>query len=102
MKLVKIVPSTNPKKKYDAVFRLDDVSVAGKPTTKEKIVRFGAVGYTDYTLSHDEVKKQAYLARHKSEDWNNPLTPGALSRWILWNKPTVRGSVTDFRSRFNL
>ena len=94
MKLIKIVPSTNPKKKYDAVFRLDD--------GKEKIVRFGAAGYTDYTLSHDEVKKQAYLARHKSEDWNNPLTAGALSRWILWNKPTVRGSITDFRNRFNL
>ena len=94
MKLVKIVPSTNPKKKYDAVFRLDD--------GKEKVVRFGAAGYTDYTLTHDEVKKQAYLARHKSEDWNNPLTPGALSRWILWNKPTVRGSITDFRNRFNL
>lgn len=94
MKLVKIVPSTNPKKKYDAVFRLDD--------GKEKVVRFGAAGYTDYTLSHDEVKKQAYLARHKSEDWNNPLTPGALSRWILWNKPTVRGSITDFKNRFNL
>jgi hypothetical protein len=94
MKLVKIAPSTNPKKKYDAVFRLDD--------GKEKIVRFGAAGYTDYTLSHDEVKKQAYLARHKSEDWNNPLTAGALSRWILWNKPTVRGSVIDFRNRFNL
>jgi len=94
MKLVKIAPSTNPKKKYDAVFRLDD--------GKEKVVRFGAAGYTDYTLSHDEVKKQAYLARHKNEDWSNPMTAGALSRWILWNKPTVRGSIIDFKHRFNL
>lgn len=94
MKLVKIVPSTNPKKKYDAVFRLDDGEI--------KTVRFGAVGYTDYTLTHDEVKKASYLARHKHENWNNPMTAGALSRWILWNKPTVRGSVTDFKHRFGL
>jgi hypothetical protein len=94
MKLVKIVPSTNPKKKYDAVFRLDD--------GEEKIVRFGAAGYTDYTLSHDDSKKALYLARHAHENWNNPMTAGALSRWILWNKPTIRGSVTDFKHRFGL
>jgi len=95
MKLVKIVPSTNPKKKLEAHFLLDN--------GKEKIVRFGAMGYVDFTTHKDEKRKELYLERHKNlEDWTNPLTAGALSRWILWNKPTIRGSITDFKRRFGL
>jgi hypothetical protein len=95
MKLIKIVPSTNPKKKMEAHFLLD--------TGKTKIVRFGATEYGDFTSHHDEARKELYLARHSAlEDWNNPLTAGALSRWILWNKPTLRGSITDFKRRFHL
>jgi len=95
MKLLKIVPSSNPKKKLEAHFLLDN--------GREKIVRFGAAGYVDFTTTGDEVKKELYLQRHKNrEDWNNPLTAGALSRWILWNKPTLRGSIIDFKRRFSL
>jgi hypothetical protein len=95
MKLVKIVPSTNPKKKFDAVFRLDD--------GEEKIVRFGAAGYTDYILSHNEVKKESYLTRHKHENWNNPMTAGALSRWILWgNSTSLDTNIRSFKRRFHL
>jgi len=95
MKLIKIVPSTNPKKKLEAHFLLDN--------GKEKVVRFGAMGYDDFTVHKDENRKELYLDRHReTEDWNNPLTAGALSRWILWNKPTIRGSTIDFKRRFNL
>jgi hypothetical protein len=66
-------------------------------------VHFGAVGYTDFTKSRDEQKKEAYLARHKArENWNDPTTAGALSRWILWNKPTLAASIKDFKQRFKL
>jgi hypothetical protein len=48
-------------------------------------------------------KKESYLARHKvNEDWNDVTSAGALSRWILWNKPTIERSVNDFKQRFNL
>ena len=30
------------------------------------------------------------------------MTAGALSRWILWNKPSYQDSVDDFIERFNL
>jgi hypothetical protein len=36
------------------------------------------------------------------ENWRDPTTPGALSRWVLWNKPSLKGSIADFKKRFHL
>ena len=94
MKLLHIKPSTNPKKKYMAVFETD----AGR----SKTVHFGAAGMSDYTKNRDDARKENYLSRHRAtEDWNKPDTAGALSRWILWNKPTISASIADYKSRFN-
>ena len=30
------------------------------------------------------------------------MSPGALSRWILWNKPTLKASIADFKKRFTM
>jgi hypothetical protein len=66
-------------------------------------VPFGAFSYSDYTLHKNLERKKRYLMCHrKNEDWNNPKTPGALSRWILWNKPTLEESIKDYRKRFNI
>lgn len=94
IKLIGIYNSEKSSKKYDAVFNVNGHA---------KIVSFGAKGYSDFTLHGDEDRKERYLKRHENrEDWKNPLTPGALSRWILWNKPTLKASVLDFRRHFNL
>ena len=43
------------------------------------------------------------MARHAPrEDWNEPMTAGALARWVLWNKETLRESVADYLQRFGL
>ena len=58
---------------------------------------------SDFTKHKDPERKERYLKRHKkNENWNNPLTAGALSRWILWNKPTLKASIEDFENRFKL
>jgi len=69
--------------------------------------KFGAKGYKDYIQYSKEdpelaeKKKSAYIARHQvNEDWTDPLKAGTLSRYILWNKPTLRASIADFRKRF--
>jgi hypothetical protein len=87
--------SRNPEKKWDAVFEKEG---------KEKVVSFGAKGYSDFTKHKDVTRKARYIKRHSGmgEDWNKPDTPGALSRWILWNKPSLKGSLRDFRKRFSL
>ena len=59
-------------------------------------------GMSDFTVHKDEKRKQRYLSRHKSrENWNAPMTAGALSRWILWNKTTRSASIRDYKNRFN-
>uniref|UniRef100_A0A6C0I6A4 Uncharacterized protein n=1 Tax=viral metagenome TaxID=1070528 RepID=A0A6C0I6A4_9ZZZZ len=92
MKLKTIKRSHKPDKKWDAVF------------DNGKTVPFGARGYSDYTKHRNKTRKQRYLSRHSGmgEHWNKPDTPGALSRWILWNKPSFRASVADFKKRFHL
>jgi hypothetical protein len=87
--------SRNPEKKWDAVFEKDG---------KERVVAFGAKGYSDFTKHKDVTRKARYIKRHSGmgEHWNKPDTPGALSRWILWNKPSLKGSLRDFRKRFDI
>lgn len=95
MKLVAIKPSTKADKKYMAVFEQD--------SGRSKTVHFGAAGMSDYIHHKDEERKERYLSRHKArESWEKPDTAGALSRWILWNKPTLAASIADYRRRFSL
>lgn len=94
--LEKIVPSLKKTKKYDAHF-FDQLNA------KKRIISFGAAGYSDFTIHKDEERKKRYLLRHSMrENWKDPLTPGALSRWILWNKSLLQESIDDFKKRFNL
>jgi hypothetical protein len=94
MKLIRVVPSAKSDKKYDAVFQSDN--------GRNKTISFGAKGYPDFTTSKDEEKKALYIARHRvRENWDKPDTAGALSRWILWNKPTFTESLADYKRRFN-
>ena len=74
--------SINPKKKLNAIFYY--------PNGKTKIVSFGAVGYSDYTIHKDPIRKERYITRHqKHESWNNLMSPGALSRYVLWEYPNL-------------
>ena len=92
MPSVVIKASTNPKKKLMAIF-----------SEPKKTIHFGAAGASDYTINKDDARKKLYLDRHrKREDWSNPRTAGALSRWILWNLPTRQASISDFKRRFSL
>ena len=83
------------RKKFMAVFTLDN----GRTRT----VHFGAAGASDYTQHRDPARKQRYLARHEPREyWHEPTTAGALARWILWNKETLRESVADYVRRFDI
>ena len=93
---VVIKRSTNDKKKLMAVFTY--------PDGKTRTTHFGARGMSDYTKHGDKERMERYLDRHDNgrEDWNDPTTAGALSRWVLWNKPSLEESFNDFKKRFNL
>lgn len=94
MKVV-IKPSTNKEKKYMAIFYDGDKKV--------KTTHFGQKGADDYTITKNEERKNAYISRHKTrENWNDYKSAGALSRWILWNKPTLEASINNYKKKFNL
>lgn len=101
MKFIELKKSNDGKTKYEMVF-LD--------TEKDKLksVKFGANGYNDYTIYNKittkeeaDKYKENYIKRHsKTEDWTNPIKKGTLSRYILWNQPTIEDSLKDYLSRF--
>ena len=74
-------------------------------TPDDKTIHFGQKGAEDFTTHGNEKRKDSYLARHKPrEDWskNGIDTAGFWARWLLWNKKSIRESVEDIRSRFNI
>jgi hypothetical protein len=95
MRLKTIRKSHRKEKKFDAVFEKNG---------REIVTPFGQKGYSDFTKHKDVTRRARYLKRHRGmgEHWNQPTTPGALSRWVLWNKRTLRASVADFKRRFRL
>lgn len=93
---VKLSKSNIDGKKYTAIFYNND-------RNKIKTSHFGSAGMSDYTKHKDDERKQRYLDRHRSnENWNDYMTPGSLSRFILWNKPTINASYNDYLKKFNL
>ena len=95
IKVVKFRKLRGNKKKYEITFDKNG---------KKYVRKFGAAGMSDYTKHKDKTRKARYLKRHGNmgESWNIPDTPGALARWVLWNKPSFRASVHDFKKRFKL
>jgi hypothetical protein len=93
LRLKTIRKSRKAEKKYDAVFERNG---------REKTVSFGNASASDFTKHKNVTRKARYIKRHSGmgESWNKPDTAGALSRWILWNKPSFRASVADYKKKF--
>ena len=70
-------------KRYKAVF-FDN-------NKKVKTTHFGLDTGSTYIDHKDDDKKKAYIARHSknNENWNDYMSAGALSRYILWNMKTL-------------
>ena len=72
-------------------------------TKNEKKIYFGAAGYSDFTQHKNEERKNRYILRHeKNENWTKSGidSAGFWSRWLLWNKPTIKSSYQDIKKRF--
>ena len=92
---VEIYKSERKGKKYKIVLIYDDGT--------RKSIHIGQEGADDFTKTNDEEAKKRYIARHKKrENWNDITTAGFWSRWLTWNKRTLKESVADIKKRFNL
>jgi len=110
MKLCAITKATDGVHKYRAEFCSCPGGETKCKNIQRKIVYFGAVGYKDYTIYSKtttkeiaDAKKAAYIARHSvNENFDDYMSAGSLSRYILWNLPTFEASLADYKKRFNI
>lgn len=95
VKLISISNSEKPDKKLKAIFLMNNGN--------NKTVHFGSKNSSVYIDHRNDEIKDNYEKRHKvREDWNNPVTAGALAKHILWNKKTLTESINDFKKMFGL
>lgn len=96
MKLLRLIKSPSPKKKWRAVFLTD--------SGREKNTDFGAAGMDDYTITKDKEQRERYRERHQKDlKTGDPTRAGFLSYYILWGDYTsVRSNLEAFKRRFNL
>jgi len=80
-----ISPSTNLNKKYKAV-------INGRKT-----IHFGHSSYDDFTTHNDPKRRDNYIARTSKQDHSkqNIASPAWMSRFIAWEKPTLKGAVAS-------
>jgi hypothetical protein len=89
-------PGTGAKKYKVTILKTDGT---------KKTVQFGAKGYSDFTKHKDKKRKKNYEARHKSkENWGKSgmATAGFWAKWILWNKPSIVGSISSISKKFGI
>lgn len=86
--------STRSGKKYMA-------TIHDTQTGTTKTVHFGALGYEDYTIHHDENRKANYMNRHQHDHVDDIYAAGFWSMRLLWNKPTILESAQDISDDFD-
>lgn len=94
MKLLSITKSTNPKKKWMAVFDNNG---------RSKTTHFGSQGMDDYTLTKNQEQRTRYRARHAKDLTGDPTKAGYLSYYVLWGDSTnMQTNIRTYKSMFNL
>ena len=85
-----ISPSTNLNKKYKAV-------IDGRKT-----IHFGHSQYQDFTTHNDPKRRDNYIARTSKQDHSkqNIASPAWMSRFIAWEKPTLKGAVASANKKY--
>ena len=102
MKLIDLIKSPNPDKKFRAVF-------VDEKTGRKRKTDFGArypdgKPYDDYTLTHDKEQRERYKERHKKDlKTGDPTRAGYLAYDILWGPSTsIEKNLASYKSKFHL
>ena len=99
--LQSIKKSDRTNKKYKATFIIQKNGKVTKKTTY-----FGYPNLkdpkNDYTRHKDKDRRNRYIWRHmKDTRTGDPTRAGYLSLYVLWNKPSLKMSITDYKKRLN-
>jgi len=71
---------------------------------KIKTVQFGMEGSSTYIDHKDKKLRSRYIDRHRTnENWNDPQSAGALSRYLLWGDSTsLNTNIKKYKKMFKL
>lgn len=76
-------------------------------TNRKKTVRFGAYSMNDYIIYNKtqgkeeaDKHKERYIKRHANDNLKDPVSPGSLSMYLLWDQPTLEASLSNYLKRF--
>ena len=98
VKLLSLTKLKSGKKKFNAEFQITKSN--GKVSVKN--IKFGAKGMSDYTIHKDKDRRDRYITRHKKDlRTGDPTRAGYLSMYVLWNKPSFKTSLADYKRRLN-
>jgi hypothetical protein len=69
-----------------------------------KTIHFGSEGSSTYLDNKDKTTRDNYMNRHApNEDWDDPLSAGALSLYILWGPFTdINDNLDFYKKTFNI
>ena len=84
-----------------ALFQIGTINNTELNEVAIKKIHFGDSKYSDFTIHKDEERRKQYIYRHRNDNLENPLSPGALSMYILWSKPSIEQGVNFYKSKFN-
>jgi len=90
-----LTPSPRQDKRFRMTFYLHDI--------EQKHTDFGAPGPNTFIDHQDEKRKNNFLNRfskliqQEEHDMTSPIT---LSKYLLWNKPTLEASLKDYKQHF--
>jgi hypothetical protein len=85
--------SNNKNKKLKVVIYKDGIKV--------KTLHIGDNRYADYiqyyrsSPSIADERKRFFLLRHHKENWRDFMKPAFWSRWLLWEKKTLREAIAN-------
>jgi hypothetical protein len=93
MKFISLEKSNKPNKKLVIKFSEPNLTI-----------HFGSKHSLTYLDHHDKHKRSNYLKRHiVNEDWENPISRGALSMWLLWGPTTdLKTNLMTYLDKFNI
>lgn len=95
---IEVVKSERNNKRFKAIFINKDGEIISSK-------HFGSPSGKTYIDHGDKSIRSAYLSRHSKtpgEDWNKLLSPGALSRWILWGPSRdMQKNIDMYNSKLN-
>ena len=96
MKLLKIVASDRPQKRYKAIFEQDN--------GRTKTTHFGDSAKQTYIDHHDKERRERYRSRHKKDlETGDPTRAGFLAYEILWGSSTsMDENIRHYKSKYGL